>query len=334
MAKVSVIIPTYNQEGYLGEAIQSVLDQTFSDLELIIVDDGSTDNTREVIEKFKDNRVRYIYKENGGVSSARNTGIKVSKGEYIAFLDSDDVYLPQNLEIKVKLLDSRQDVGMVWSDAYLFDNSTGATISRVWRDKKGPYPGLDPVKALQQPLKELLHWGCFIGPDSTMIRRQVFDTIGNFDESLPTHEDWDLSIRIVQRFPIEIIDMPLFKVRRHSTSLTRSQDKMYWGEVAVSNKLIRSGSLSREELKLLNKRMLHEHMWYGRLALLGGRKAAARKALISGIRLNPWNVKLYVYLGLSILGTSKVLALRSWKKDLRRRPVRRQPPGKTRPISS
>lgn len=98
IVKVSVIIPTYNYGRFLGEAIQSVLDQTFTDFELIVVDDGSTDNTKEVVSSFKDSRIKYIFQENCGVSAAQNTGIRASTGEYIAILGSDDKWFPENLE--------------------------------------------------------------------------------------------------------------------------------------------------------------------------------------------------------------------------------------------
>jgi len=313
MTRVSVIIPTYNRAGYLGEAIQSVLDQTFSDFELLVVDDGSTDNTREVVASFKDVRVRYIQQENRGVAAARNAGIKASDGEYIAFLDSDDIWLPENLEIKVKLLDSRPEVGLVCSDAYFFDNSSGATLCRLWHDPKSP-AWFDPVRAARQPLKELIRKGCLIMPPASLVRSQVVTAVNYFDESLPTSEDWDFIIRIVQRFQVEIIDMPLLKVRRHSTNLSENQEKMYRGAVAAINKAMHSGSFSGEELKLLKERLVLARSRYGRWALLGGKEAAARKALVAGIRLDPWNIKLYVYLVLSILGTRNVLALKNWRK--------------------
>jgi len=333
ITKVSVIIPTYNRAGYLGEAIQSVLDQAFGDFELIVVDDGSTDSTREVVSSFIDTRVRYIYQENGGVSSARNTGIKASEAEYIAFIDSDDIWLPGNLELKVKLLDSRPEVGLVCSDAYFFDNNTGTTLGRRWHDRT-LHDWVNLEKIAKQPLKELLYKGCFIMPQATMIRRRVFATVGYFDESLPTSEDWDLFVRIFQRFPLEIIDIPLLKIRRHGTSLSENQEKVYRGAVVAVNKAIGSGSFSGEELKLLKERLAFEHSRYGRWALISGKEAAARKALLTSIRINPWSLRSYAYLALSLLGGRKFLALKSWKKKLSRRPVRRQSLGEARSVAN
>jgi len=317
MARVSVIIPTYNYARFLGEAIQSVLDQTFTDFELIVVDDGSTDNTREVVETFKDTRIRYLWQENRGVAAAQNTGIKASHGEYITILGADDLYLPQNLDLKVKLLDSRLDVGLVCSNGYFIYDNNEATLDTLWGKKEFKYSG-NPVQAARQPLKELLYRSCFIMPQATMARNQVFAAVGYFDESLPTHEDWDFFVRVVQRFSVEAIDMPLLKIRRHSTSLTGNQEKVYQGAATAIKKAIGSGSFSGEEIKILKERLAVEHYRYGRWTLLSGKEAAARKALIAGIRLDPWNFKPYVYLVLSILGTRNVLALKNWRKVIGR----------------
>jgi glycosyltransferase involved in cell wall biosynthesis len=334
MARVTVIIPTYDYARFLGECIQSVLDQTFQDFEIIVVDDGSSDNTREVVSSFKDTRIRYIYQDHCGVSAAQNTALRVASGEYITGLSGDDVYLPQNLEAKIKLLDSRPDIGLVCSDAYIFNDNTGAIIGRLWRDPKGFHPGFDPAKAAREPLKSFIQWGFFIMLQAAMTRRQVFDIVGYFDETIPTHEDWDLVLRIVRRFPIEIIDMPLVKLRRHSANLSINQEKMYSGAMAVVNKLIRSSSFSKEELKLLKDSMIRQHFRFGRWALLNGREAAARKALIAGIRLAPWNINLYIYYLFSVLGTRKVLALRNLRKNMGHHSVSREQSADTKSIIS
>jgi glycosyltransferase involved in cell wall biosynthesis len=320
LIKVSVIIPTHNRAKYLIEAIKSVLDQTFKDFELILVDDGSTDNTRDIIENFRDNRIRYIYQDNGGVSSARNTGIKAADGEYIAFLDSDDTWLPENLELKVKLLDSRPDLGLVCSDAYVVDNGTGTTPRRFWNKTRFKYSG-SPEQAAKSPLKDLLYRNCFIMPQATIIPSKVFTTIGYFDESLPTSEDWDLFVRIVQRFPIEIINVPLLKIRRHNTSLSRNMEKVYLGTWTAINKLINSGTVTRSEIKILKQRLALENCRYGRLALLYGKKKYSRKVLFAGIKLDPWNFKLYIYLILTFPAIGAIQGLISRKKQLKHHPI-------------
>jgi len=136
--KVSIIIPTYNYAHFITEAIQSVLSQTFQDFEVIVVDDGSTDNTREVLAQFG-NKIRYIYQENRGLSAARNTGILNSSGQYLCFLDSDDSLLPEKLELQVKLLDSKVDVDLVYTWWYLVDENGNIGIDSDCFPASGEY---------------------------------------------------------------------------------------------------------------------------------------------------------------------------------------------------
>jgi glycosyltransferase involved in cell wall biosynthesis len=324
MPKVSVVIPTYNYGRFLGEAIQSVLDQTFQDFEIFVVDDGSTDNTKEIVDSFKDHRIKYIYQENRGVSAARNTGIQTSIGEYITFLDSDDVWLPQNLDLKVKLLDSRPDVALVCSDMYIFDERTGVTC-RLWHDKPFLYK-LNPRKAAKQALREMLSsTGCFIRPPVTVVRRLVFTEVGYFDESLRTGEDWDLFVRVVLRFRIETIDIPLYRRRKHSAALTANPDEDYLGNIAVINKALHSYLLSNQDRKVLKRTLAHTHFYYGREMIVSGRIAMGREKLLVSIRVNPWCIRPYIYLAGSFLGSGVILTLKSWKKRLERHFVRCQP---------
>jgi glycosyltransferase involved in cell wall biosynthesis len=324
MVKVSVIIPAYNYGHFVGESVRSVLNQTFTDFELIVVDDGSTDDTAQIISAFNDHRIRYIYQKHQGVGAAQNCGIMNAKGEYITILGSDDIYLPDNLDIKVKYLDSHASVGLVCSDAYVFDNNTGAILGRFWRDPKVSHFWVDPERAAREPLRELLYRGCFIMPQATMVRREVFKDIGYFDESLPTHEDWDLFLRMILRYRVEIIDKPLLKLRRHTSNLSENQDKMYFGAVGAINKAMKCSSLSREELKLLKNRLSPQHFRFARQSLLKGQVSVAREALIAGIKLDPCNIKLYVHLVLSLLGSRRFLALRGWKNGLGNLIFRRQ----------
>jgi glycosyltransferase involved in cell wall biosynthesis len=322
MAKVSIIIPTHNYARFLGEAIQSVLDQTYKDFELIVVDDGSTDNTKEVVSSFKDDRIRYMYQDHVGVSAAQNMALRIARGEYITGLSADDIYLPQNVEKKVELLDSRPDIGLVCSDTYIFDDSTGANIGRLWHDPKRLNSWFDPVKATLNPLREFIQWGFFIMLQATMVRRRVFETVGYFDESLPTHEDWEFIIRVLQHFSIEIIDTPLLKLRRHKANISINEEQMYIGAIAAVNKAIHSGSFSRKEVKLLKETLSPQHSRFGRWAILNGKGNEARKALFMGIKFAPLNIQLYKYFLLSLLGTKKVRTLRNWKRCLTHRHIK------------
>ncbi|MBN1571264.1 MAG: glycosyltransferase [Acidobacteria bacterium] len=181
-SKVSVILPAYNQKDYVENAIRSVLDQTYGLLELIIVDDGSTDSTASIVPQFDDCRIRYIYQDNKGLPSARNTGINHSSGKYLAFLDADDVYHPAKLEAQTAFLDSAPDVGLCYH-------------SRIEIDNQGN--SLNFVKApAEVGLKELL-LGFPFSINDVLIRREWINTVGLFDETFVLNsEDRDFYLRL------------------------------------------------------------------------------------------------------------------------------------------
>jgi glycosyltransferase involved in cell wall biosynthesis len=211
-ASVSIIIPAYNCERFISETIESVIDQTFRNFEVLIVDDGSTDGLKRIVDEFatRDTRIKYMYQKNRGVSSARNFGFRESHGKFIAFLDSDDVWLPENLELKVNRFD-RDNVGLVHSDASIINEHSEKNQS-ILRGMEG-----DVLDAL------LLWDGTQIpGPSSILIRRDVLDTVGLFDESLSTAADKDLFIRIAARYKIGRIDQVTWKYRIHSNNMHKN----------------------------------------------------------------------------------------------------------------
>jgi glycosyltransferase involved in cell wall biosynthesis len=318
MPKVSVVMPTYNQAHFIAEAIQSALDQTFQDFEIVVVDDGSTDNTKEVVAGFQDPRIKYIYQENRGVAAASNAGILASTGEYIAGLSSDDMWLPQNLEFKVKLLDSRPDMSIVCSDLYEFDSDTGATLCRLWRNKSGRYLR-ELQDGVRQPLTEYLSKGSLFRIVTMIVRRQVFDEVGYYDESLRV-EDYEMFVRILQRLSsIGIINSPLVKYRRHRGSMSRNYEYIYTGMLTAINKIINNYSLSKKNCKFVRRRLARIHCEYGWANIVARDEIAlGRKKLIASIRVNPWWVRPYLYLAFSFLGNRLIQTLKSWKKQLER----------------
>lgn len=181
--KVSVVIPTYNRAHLVGRAIGSVLDQTYQDFELIIVDDGSTDNTEEVVKRFDDKRIKYIkHAKNKGGSAARNTGIKEAKGEYVAFLDSDDEWLPEKLKAEINILENGKKF-IICSTGYNFIDQRNKIIS------------YSKIKSKVISQKVVLSAKCITTNDFTAIKEKVIEVNG-FDEKLPARQDWDLWIRI------------------------------------------------------------------------------------------------------------------------------------------
>jgi glycosyltransferase involved in cell wall biosynthesis len=202
MPTVSVIIPTYNRALKLKEAIQSVLDQTYTDYEVIVVDDGSVDNTREVVNELKQrsDKLVYIYQENRGRSAARNYGISLAKGDYIAFLDSDDRFLPEKLSVQVKALENNGDFGMAYSPL-IFMGENGEVLGSSSKARTRLSGWIYP---------ELLFFkGTIIITSGVMVRASVLSEIGGFDEEMHICEDLDLWRSIARRYKVLQIEQPL-----------------------------------------------------------------------------------------------------------------------------
>lgn len=210
MQTVSALITTYNYGQYLAGAIESVLGQTLRPDEIIVVDDGSTDDTAAIVARYADRSVRYIYKENGGIASARNVGIRESTGALIAFLDADDRWLREKTALQVEHFRRHPQVGLVTGSEW-----------QVWEDK-GTKPWLLKRKAVgaayiyPQILVENL-----VGTSSlTMIRRECFKKVGPLDERVGLGQDWDMWIRIAKSFPVGVIERPLIHYAHHKGSMS------------------------------------------------------------------------------------------------------------------
>jgi glycosyltransferase involved in cell wall biosynthesis len=227
MVKVSVIIPTYNRAGLIARAIDSVLVQTFKDFELIIIDDGSKDNTKEAIKPFE-GKIKYIYQNNGGISNARNRGIQESSGQYIAFLDSDDYWAPQKLEVQVKILDENPRVGIVYARMPIVN-------------EHGEILGMKPNGISGKNFQELLRvWGD-LPTSSVMTRRECFDRVGVFDNDLPPMEDIDMWLRIAHSYEIyEVEGQTLAYYWRHDHQITQDSIKVYLGLVKIHAKILKT----------------------------------------------------------------------------------------------
>jgi glycosyltransferase involved in cell wall biosynthesis len=208
MPKVSVIIPTYNRAHFIAEAIQSVLDQTYQDFEMIVVDDGSTDITKDVVDSFKDLRIKYIYQENRKLPTARNTGISASTGEYIALLDSDDALLENALEKGVRVLDRHPEVGLSYGQKYKTDEKGHIfALGKPKHRSPGVYRGTKEIL-------NLLRYGNYIAPSMAMVRRSSIIDVGLFDTTLSSgSEDFELWVRIAKKYAVAYIAEPVGKYR-------------------------------------------------------------------------------------------------------------------------
>jgi len=225
---VSIVITTYNRRAFLKEAVLSVLDQDYQDKEIIIIDDGSSDGSFEEVRKFP---LRYVWKQNGGISSARNMGIGVSNGEFIAFLDVDDLWKKGKLTKQVQTMIENQ-IDISYTDEIWIRN--GERLNQRGRHRK--YSGMIFERCL--PL-------CIISPSSVVIKRNVFDEVGLFDEDLPVCEDYDMWLRITSRYPVLFIDK-LFIIKRggHQDQLSRAYEAIDRFRIQSLTKIIQSNTLS------------------------------------------------------------------------------------------
>lgn len=213
---VSVIIPTYNYGRFIRTAIESVLMQTYPTKEIIIVDDGSVDETDAIVSYFG-NKVQLLKQTRNGVSSARNAGIEKSSSELIAFLDADDSWLPNKLEKQVALFTGDESVGLVHCGMREFDDETGK-INALHLDGGEGWLAAD-IALLERP--------AIIGPGGTMlVRRDVFDVVGYFDERLTNGEDWEFCLRVARKYKIGFVAEPLLNYRNHGTNATKDVSKM------------------------------------------------------------------------------------------------------------
>lgn len=209
MPQVSVVIPTYNSARFVPTAVESALAQTHQDFELIVVDDGSTDATREVLAPYRD-RLTYIYRENQERSAARNTGIRAATGEYVAFLDADDAWLSDKLERQVSVLAEHPEAVLVYGQAVYMDID-GNDVSFRGQHMCGH---VTPALQVEDLSRALIAGNVVYGGGSMpLVRRSALDSAGWFDESLCYPEDWDLWVRLSHLGPFAYIPKPLVRYR-------------------------------------------------------------------------------------------------------------------------
>ncbi|MEA5466982.1 glycosyltransferase family 2 protein [Leptothoe sp. PORK10 BA2] len=225
---VSIVIPAYNAAKFLSEVIQSVLNQSYQNWELLVIDDGSTDNTAELVSKYskKDSRVRLISKENGGVSVARNLGAQLAEGELIAFLDSDDLWLPDKISAHVNYMSSHPQVGVSFARVELIETN-GKTTNKL----------TDNITDTLQP-QDLFYSNPTVTTSNLVIRKSVFQALNGFDESMQYNEDIDLLFRLAiqDKWKIKGIDQVLVQYRLHSSGLSSTLMKMEEGWIILMNK--------------------------------------------------------------------------------------------------
>ena len=323
---VSIILPTYNRAGYIRDAIESVLKQTYGNFKLMIVDDGSTDNTEQVVAPYlSDKRVRYMKQPNSGAAAARNYGLTVREGDFVAFIDSDDIWEPEKLGIQVSIMAALPQVVMVCSD---FSAVTGSAIIErshirsyfmVLDEYNLQYDDIF-VHVLERPIEglaygEKVYWGnifrtMLLGnimlTSTCLCRSSIFDSIGFFDTKYSTLEDYDLYLRISKAFQVALVTQSLIRYRYSENQLS---GEGYFEKLCIN--LIDIFTKNVAALKDNDSVKLNFHTFQRRLgmyqSMLGYCHFAkeemrqARQYYLKSLRNNPGDLKSYLYLLFSLL---------------------------------
>lgn len=288
MPRVSVIIPTYNRAHLIEETLESALAQTYPDYEIIVVDDGSTDGTLSVLSKYED-RLRVVsqaHQGNGG-AQARNLGISKASGEYVAFLDSDDVWFPAKLERQLELIQEKRALSWAYTNAEVFDDATGRmahVYDRVYRMHQGdvlPY----------------LLFENFIPFSSTLARTSLLAEVGGC-YPIAKGTDWDLNLRLASRTSIGYVSEALTRIRIHRGRIAAN---VSLAEALEARKAIVERAVERERKRLLplrNKALAHMYVKTGHEYAVAGEIAQARRLFLQALRYSPSAWEAY----LSLLG--------------------------------
>ncbi|MBW2991803.1 glycosyltransferase [Candidatus Woesearchaeota archaeon] len=273
---VSVIIPAYNSARFICEAIDSVLAQSYKNFEIVVVDDGSTDDTKKVLKKYK-NKIRYIYQENKKQAAARNKGIENSKGELIAFLDADDTWMKDKLKLQVPLFE--EDVGLVYGGICLFDG-------------KKVKPGIHTNEFVKgRVFKELL-MANFICASSVIIRKECIDKVGMFKEGISYFgvEDYHMWLKVCHTYKADYIKEPILMYRVHSGSTSEDYCSIIRREATVRKDIANLFNLPK---KLRNNSLFNSYFRLAYYSIENKKYKDALKALIQSLNLKPFNYKNY-----------------------------------------
>ena len=275
---VSVVVPSYNGEKYLRNAVDSALGQTYDRLEVIVVDDGSAMPQAEVLSEIRDARLRTVRQENAGVAAARNRGARLGQGGLIAFLDADDRWFPEKLEAQVPLFDA--GVTVVFSDRYRFRNETRFDAT---------YLQHLPVPEAKNFLPGLIRRN-FVGLSTAVVSRTAFERVGGFSEAPGIWEDWDLWLRLAETHVFRHVPRPLSEYRVHETNASGDVEVMVRRSLGTLERLL------EEQPTLLaghgddvraSKANLYHDLGYAKWRQ--GKSAEARRALCTALRYRPFD---------------------------------------------
>lgn len=296
---VSVIIPCYNGEKFINEAIESVLNQTYQNWELIIVDDGSMDNSKKIITQYcdADKRIQFIqHKKNKGIPSARNTGIKVSKGEYIALLDQDDLWNKEKLDIQMEeFLKSNNSLGLIFSNVTIMD-----TINNKKRKSKPIHINFEKIS--NEELIKKLFLENFIPSVAVIFRKECINQVGEFNEGITWGgDDYELWLRIAKFYKFRYINKGL-AIRREHTNNFSTIEKSVNGNIELAHNMNCQCDTFK---KLKDKKIAFQLYILGRFYHLNNNYPKAKKYYLKAIKISPfYNIRAHISLILSIFKTN------------------------------
>jgi len=319
---VSVVVPAYNCAPFIGEALESVYRQTYGHWEVIVVDDGSTDDTRATLTPHM-GKIRYLYQDNQGGSAARNNAVKQAHGELIAFLDADDIWLPEKLELQVRVMRESPECGLVYTDGEAF--TTAGTLSpslltrrlRSWVRAHGTD---DPLVAKGSLFRELFFENGICSASSVMVKREWLEAAGAFDEKLVIGEDYDVWFRLARRHPIALIRRCLFMYPWHDGSVSGPMaDRHYRWKEAMLVVIERYLAWAPVDLRqVLHGHLANEYWYCARYHFRLDQFCDARRMLWGCLRHNRLFVPALVFLAASRLGRPAVRSARRIHLGLRR----------------
>jgi glycosyltransferase involved in cell wall biosynthesis len=291
---VSLVIATFNHARFLGDALDSAVAQTLRDVEIVVVDDGSTDDTPAVLARYG-GRIRVIRQPNRGLAAARNAGLAASRGTYVSFLDADDVLMPTKLAGQAAILDRAPTVGWVYCDVLIETVATGATVPASERFGYG-------ARMLEGWLFPELIRGNFIPAIAPLARRTVLDAAGGFDEHLTALEDWDLWLRLSLIAEARYNPAVLVRYRVHPGGMSEDRARMDRNRFRVLDKLCHARPAAVEGLGAAGRRIIADtHNWLGKEAYARGDWTEARRRFAASLVTVPWQRQAPMLLGLSLM---------------------------------
>lgn len=310
MVKVSVIIPVYNQEKYIRECVESVLNQDYKNIEIIVVDDGSTDNTAEILKEFG-KKIRYQRQENRGAAGAFNAGLRMAEGSLVAWLSSDDFYLPGKIRAQVDKFLESPNIAVVYTDWVMVDEE-----GRDLKVFRFPCP---PVK---QFVRKMIIWD-FVTGSSMMFRKECLEKVGYFNEVLPTVNDAELVFRLLKYgYRVAHVAEPLAKYRLRPGNLSHNYRLMQIGKDQVRSKAVEMFSAKELFGDLAKSDNFNEGVAYEKLAwrlVLTFHFRAAKQALQKAVHAGGYSLRRMLLSGvLKVLDTKPLLELLAWLRRRRR----------------